>query len=87
MNSAFGIKLKPTKTWDGRAAYSGELPTGESVSFWLNEKNNWCGSLRCGGEIISETIGSASPEAAYRSLRGRVKNLRNALGRALGETK
>lgn len=78
MKSAFGIKLERDKAGDFR----GEKPTGESVSFW-REGQGWCGGLNCGGFVISETIGSSSPEACYRSLRGRAGNLVVAL-RELG---
>ncbi|HTJ17870.1 MAG TPA: hypothetical protein VL494_13915 [Steroidobacteraceae bacterium] len=74
MKSAFGIKLTER---------GGEL-LGPNVRFW-QATQGWCGSVYIDGFLVSETIGCASPQACYRSLRGRVKNLRNALTKALGE--
>ena len=86
VKSAFGIKLSSGTNHGGQSALSGGLPTGESIVFW-KDTQGWCGSLHCGGEYVSETIGSASPEACYRSLRGRARGLRDALTKALGDGK
>ncbi|MGL4807471.1 MAG: hypothetical protein ACRC4O_01880 [Giesbergeria sp.] len=79
MKSAFGIKL----TCLSAREFYGTLPTGESVSFWLVKGQGWMGKLWCGGEAVTSGIASSSPQACYRSMRGQVANLRNALTRAL----
>lgn len=76
--SAFGIPLER----DEDGGLYGGLVTGESVSFWLYD-DMWRGQLRCGGIIISETIGNSSVASCYRSLRGRCKNAARALERSL----
>lgn len=75
MKSAFGIKLEPARNLDNQPVLE-----GDGVAFWKGEQG-WCGSLHVADINITETIGSASPEACYRSLRGRVKNLMRGLER------
>lgn len=70
MKSAFGIKLTESEPGSLR----GVKPTGETVYFWLTDEG-WKGGLNCGGIVLHESIGSSSPEACYRSLRGRARNL------------
>ncbi len=76
MKNAFGIKLDRNQfgNYDGANTHS-------SVSFWKQDDVGWCGRLRAGDIVITETIGSASLEACYRSLRGRAKNLARALAK------
>ncbi len=74
MKSAFGIKLQPGEL----DSMIGSGPNG-FVTFWLNDRGQWCGSLQVAAVNITETIGSASPEACYRSLRGRARNLARGL--------
>lgn len=74
MKSAFGIALDR-----GDSGLSGSVCYGE-VCFW-EEAQGWCCSLQVAGINISETMGAASPEACYRSLRGRAKNLMRGLAK------
>lgn len=73
MKSAFGLALQPTVNLDGQP-----MLDGIDVVFW-KDKHGWCGSLQVAAINITETIGSASPEACYRSLRGRARNLARGL--------
>lgn len=78
MNSAFGIPVCPESA-NADAPISGSSNHG-SVCFSKLEQG-WCGWLYIRGITVSETIGSSSPEACYRSLRSRVRNLMRGLGR------
>jgi hypothetical protein len=73
MRSAFGIKLEPTRNLDNQPMFD-----SDRVTFW-KEDHGWCGVLRVGDFMIRETIGSASPSACYRSMRGRARNLARSL--------
>lgn len=74
MKSAFGIKLTVARDIYNQPV----LNSDGAVMFWKDEQG-WCGCLQVAGINISETIGSASPEACYRSLRGRARNLMRGL--------
>ncbi len=79
MKRAFGVDLKPAE--DGDVLEGRDL--GIRVCF-VKEDKGWVGSVTYGGELfVNELIGSASPEACYRSLRGRVKNLQIDTGKLL----
>ncbi len=83
MKSAFGMKLEQGS--DKRYFTGNDETTGNWVSFaYWPDKQHWTASLSVGGFMVTESIGSASMEACYRSLRGRVKNLRNSLDRLVG---
>lgn len=69
MKSAFGMQLTRTVNLNGQP-----MLDGVDVVFW-KDTQGWCGSLQVSAINFTETLGSASPEACYRSLRGRVRNL------------
>lgn len=69
LRSAFGVKLERFN--DG--LYEGDDVTTSVV--FERIAVGWVGSVRQGDVCISETLGSSSMQACYRSMRGRVKNL------------
>lgn len=75
MKNAFGIALSPAVNLENQP-----MLEGDGIAFWKDEQG-WCGALRVYDFSIRETMGSASPEACYRSLRGRARNLAIALGK------
>jgi hypothetical protein len=76
MRSAFGIPVCPESA-NPNAPISGGNATA-SVCF-VKRGQGWCGELYVNGFSISENIGSASPQACYRSLRGHARNLASSI--------
>lgn len=69
--TAFGVRLTPYANGE---AFEGYVDGTGAVRCW-KEGQGWCAQINISDIVVSETIGSASPHAALRSLRGRVGNL------------
>ncbi len=82
MKSAFGMKLKQGKSPNH---FSGHELNRGMVHFEKLSDGFWVGTVRFGDCEVTESTGSASLAACYRSLRGQVKNLRNSIDRLLGD--
>lgn len=76
LKSAFGIPLRSGT--DKRYLTGDDSSRAAFVSFFKDD-HGWTGRLQVGDVVIPESIGAASAQACYQSLRGRVLNHMAAL--------